>query len=60
MLISLTGRVTFGTGLPGLPGEPGCTGPPGPPGDTGMRGQFQITSLRSRSRYNLIILMDSH
>lgn len=43
MLISLTGRVTFGTGLPGLPGEPGHTGPQGPPGDPGMRGQFQIT-----------------
>lgn len=43
MFISLTGTVTFGTGLPGLPGEPGYAGPPGPPGDTGMRGQFQIT-----------------
>lgn len=41
MLISLTGRVIFRTGLPGLPGEPGCTGPPGPPGDTGTKGQFQ-------------------
>lgn len=46
MLVSLTGRVTYRTGLPGLPGEPGCTGPPGPPGDTGIKGQFQKTTTQ--------------